>query len=208
MDYLPVNLDSYSKQILPKLHGWCEQEKAERMMRRILKVKPKVVVEIGVFAGRSLFAMGLAVKENGVGQVIGIEPWSIAPCQQGLDSDDPNHKWWSSLDHQAIERSYRKTESELGLGDTIRIINAPSDKARGALGDIEIDFLHIDGNHSEDVSCYDVENYLPLVRTGGEIWFDDVNWDSTRKAQEMLKSQCDEVYRSETYGIFKKRKAE
>jgi predicted O-methyltransferase YrrM len=49
-----------------------------------------------------------------------------------------------------------------------------------------IDILHLDGNHSAEASTRDVENYLPRLRRGGYLWFDDVNWPSTFAAQALV----------------------
>ncbi len=53
--------------------------------------------------------------------------------------------------------------------------------------------LHIDGNHSEEVSCADVNLWLPLVVKGGHIWMDDIHWESTKKAQAILSNACDKL---------------
>jgi len=53
----------------------------------------------------------------------------------------------------------------------------------------EIDILHIDGNHEEESSCKDVELYLPRVKKGGYVWFDDANWHQTQKAINLLQNK-------------------
>jgi len=54
--------------------------------------------------------------------------------------------------------------------------------------DFEIDILHIDGNHEEISSCRDVELYVPKLKTGGYLWFDDANWKETKKAINLIEN--------------------
>lgn len=38
-----------------------------------------------------------------------------------------------------------------------------------------IDILHINGNHTEANALADVQMFLPKLKKGGYLWFDDVN---------------------------------
>ena len=46
--------------------------------------------------------------------------------------------------------------------------------------------MHLDGNHSELLSCRDVELWAPLVAENGYILFDDSSWPTTQAAQQLL----------------------
>jgi hypothetical protein len=52
--------------------------------------------------------------------------------------------------------------------------------------DASIDVLHLDSNHSEEVTCNDVELYSNKIKKGGFWIFNDTDWSSTKKAQGML----------------------
>jgi hypothetical protein len=54
--------------------------------------------------------------------------------------------------------------------------NKPStiDAVRTLLGSRKIDFLFIDGGHTQDVVEADVTNYVPCVRPGGIVAFHDI----------------------------------
>jgi cephalosporin hydroxylase len=56
------------------------------------------------------------------------------------------------------------------------------DEVRRLIGDNEIDFLFLDGDHTYEGIKKDWEMYAPLVRSGGIIAFHDVagNYDSTQ----------------------------
>ena len=39
-----------------------------------------------------------------------------------------------------------------------------------------VDFLHIDGNHGDTASCFDIKKFGAMVRVGGILCFDDIGW--------------------------------
>jgi methyltransferase family protein len=59
----------------------------------------------------------------------------------------------------------------------------------------EIEVLHIDGNHANETSLADVKKWVPLVKHGGWIIFDDINWYEdgifqTAEAVDWLNANC------------------
>src|SRR5271170_6961170 len=76
---------------LPTLDGWATSEKGCTLAALVLANKPKLVVEIGVFAGRSLLPMALALKANGSGKVIGIDPYD---SQESAKDEFPDSAVW------------------------------------------------------------------------------------------------------------------
>ena len=71
------------------------------------------------------------------------------------------------------------------------IMRMNSEQAASSFDEESIDFLHIDGNHSEKLSVQDVTLWLPKVKKGGVICFDDAWWKSTQKAIQLLLLECD-----------------
>ena len=65
-----------------------------------------------------------------------------------------------------------------------------SEEALQHFADESIDILHIDGNHTADVALSDAYMWLPKVKKGGYIWFDDANWPTTAKAGAYLREHC------------------
>jgi hypothetical protein len=62
----------------------------------------------------------------------------------------------------------------------------------------DIDILHIDGNHSDVTSYIDVTKWVPLVKSGGWIIFDDMTWYENGKftnarAVEWLDTHCKKI---------------
>ena len=77
------------------------------------------------------------------------------------------------------------------LEKTCLILKVTSKKAAPLIG--TIDMLHIDGNHEPHVAEQDVRLYLPKVRQGGYIWFNDAQWHTLQPAIDLLSLSCDVV---------------
>jgi predicted O-methyltransferase YrrM len=172
------------------LEGWVTPEQGVHMAELVVEVKPDVIVEIGVFGGRSLIAQALALRDNGKGFIYGIDPWKTEATLEG--ENDENKKWWSTVDMHSIHKGCMEAVWRLNLDKRVRII-------RGASQDVTVifrqketrpDILFIDGNHSEISSCRDVQLYLPLLRPNGFLWLDDATWPSTQMAIGMVEKDC------------------
>jgi len=173
------------------LHGWCTFEKAKAMADLIVNVQPTLSVELGVFGGRSLIAQGLALRTIGGGVVWGIDPWTKEASIDG-EVGEANRDWWSKLDINSIRESAVNSVTQFGLWKWIRIIVARSEHCYELFRNIDI--LHIDGNHSEECSTRDVNLWVPRVRSGGYVWFDDADWPSTKLAISYMDRYCDTVH--------------
>lgn len=195
IDALRYYIDAY----MPTMDGWCCRAKAEALTEVVLKTSPQLCVEIGVYGGRSLIALALAMQHSAIcgdqkpGHIIGIDPWTPEASESGHAENDPNRKWWGALDHSLILQRCEQHIRNQGVVDLVTLVRLTSDAAFKIFGLAKepcIDLLHIDGNHSEKHSYSDVNNYVPLVKPGGVVVFDDTNWNSTARAQELLGKLC------------------
>lgn len=194
-------LELLIKTIVPKMEGWATTEKALAMAELILEVKPSIVVELGVFAGRSLIPQALALKEAGNGRIYGVDPWHVQAALEG-DIGEANAEWWKTapnldLMHQLCVADIWKH----GLDHHAILI-------RGRAHDVEhlfgrIDILHFDQNHSEFSSMRDIQIYYPLVKSGGYIWFDDIDWATTQTALKWLSDRTISVRDVSTCRLFR-----
>lgn len=190
----------------PSLEGWCSNEKALAMARVITDTKPAVCVEIGIFGGRSLIAMATAMKflkQSGhIGHVHGIDPWlknaSIEGTHAAVDQN-----WWGNIDHDAVMLRFYNALSRLELTDVCSFYRTTADRAVGLFD--KIDVLHIDGNHSKEVSCRDVNIYFPKVKVGGFIWFDDVDWPTTKDAWTKVEQYSEKVFTVGGCNLYRKK---
>lgn len=186
---LPQEITTYTRNIMPNMHGWCTPEKAEELARQIISTDARNILEIGVYAGRSLIAMALAAKNTG-GRVIGIDPWEPEASVKGFEHDQANRDWWANCDHFEIFKKCRIYMNNYGARENTVLIPHASQDALPLIAPLSLDLLHIDGNHSEAQSTYDVDHYVPLVKSGGVVVFDDTNWSTTANAQKRLGELC------------------
>jgi predicted O-methyltransferase YrrM len=172
------------------MEGWVTADKGIAIAELVVKHKPEICVEIGVFGGRSLVATALALKENKWGKVYGIDPWKTDDCLEG-DQEQANKDWWAKVDMHDIHKKCMEAIWKLDLDGRVVIIRSKAQHATALFK--RIDFLTIDGNHSETSSCRDVELYCPRLKVGAPVIFDDADWPSTKKAQELILKYCDLV---------------
>lgn len=185
------------------LEGWTTAERGIKMAQLVLDKKPNVIVEIGVFGGRSLIAQAMALRENGHGKIYGIDPWKKELALEG-DSDPENIRWWAAVDLHDIHRKCMEAIWEHRLDSWITVIRSASQDAHHLFSG-GIDILSIDGNHSELASCRDVQMYAPKLNEGASVLMDDCDWSETKKAQHMLLEYCNLVETDGKFGIYQKK---
>ncbi len=173
--------------IINKLNGWCNEDKIIKLYNLIIQNKPLHLVEIGVFGGKSLLSQAFALKDNNNGIIHGIDSWKYNDCINGMTNDDAIN-WWKTLDYEKIYNECMNAIISNHLENYIKLHRTSSEEYSKTIN-YEIDILHIDGNHEEESSCKDVELYLPKVKKGGYIWFDDANWYQTQKAVNLLENK-------------------
>lgn len=192
---------------LPALEGWCSKEKANEFIDLVLQVKPETYVEIGVFGGSSVYPVASALKFLEHGVLIAIDPWDKIECIKYFDPiEDAEHlKWWGNLSINYIYYAYLNMLKKYDLEDYVTTIRSTSETAVEHID--AIDILYIDGNHSEEVSCLDVRLYLPKVRPGGYVWYNDALWKDRQEAIELLMQECEvaKVIEDGNCILFKKR---
>lgn len=173
-----------------RIPGWCCTEKASHIMDLIYETHPEVCVEIGVFSGASAYPAAAALAYLKKGRLYAIDPWNIEECTKGYLEIDENVRWWRESNLEHALKKFNRILSIKRLFPFCRIMRMTSYQASAYFKDESIDILHIDGNHSENMSFADVKMYLPKVKKGGYIWFDDANWNSTKKSVHYLMQFC------------------
>ncbi len=188
---LPKHIESAIREYFPHMDGWTTEERASEMAERMLETNAKVSVDIGVFAGRSTIAMGFAARELGDSIVYGIDPWRVDSAVEG-DDVEANARWWR--ENSNLEHMHQRTMECIWahrLDKWVVILRAPSQYVPQLFP--VIDFLNVDGCHTEVASCRDVSLYLPRLKSGNYLTFDDTDWGSTQKALGIIEECCDMV---------------
>lgn len=181
------------------IRGWCSIDKAKKLIEIVNQIKPSLCVELGVFGGRSLLPIAWASKQNNpASRIIGIDAWEVQACLDGENSK-ANDDWWSNINHTDMMNYTRELMNQHNLN--VDLWKAKSYEVSAKFENDSIDVLHQDSNHSEEVSCREVELYWNKVKHDG-IWiFDDTTWETTKKAQKLLVSKgYSEIYNYESGG--------
>ena len=184
------------------LDGWCPAEKAEALAALVLESKPECIVEIGVFGGRSLVPMALAARTYG-GRVHGIDPWSSEAAVEG-DVGEDNRQWWERIDLEAIHARFVASLGKFGLERTVRVHRSTDVSALPRFADGEIGILHVDGNHSAEVSRRYVEQWGPKIAAGGYLVMDDIDWASQAGTVALIEASYEPVRKEASWAIYRK----
>lgn len=169
-------LESYKN-----LYGWCSEEKSKYLFDLVINTKPNLVVEIGVYRGRSLASFSAASLVHKC-EVIGIDPYNF---------DCLINETYTNKEDLIYSKNLLISEfNRLGLPFTL--IDIPSEFAinHEIFNNKQIDILHIDGSHSESHVCLDVTLWLPKLKVNGILIFDDANYPSIQLAQKIALEKC------------------
>jgi len=167
------------------LHGWCVPGKQVTLANLVLAIDAKLIVEIGVWGGQSLFPLAMAAASKGPCRVIGIDAWKASDSIQG--QGDKDAEWWQNQEqHDVVYLSFMEHRAKLGLDSIISVIRKTSNEVEPP---DNIDLLHIDGNHGPQ-ALIDTVRFAPKVRVGGFCVLDDLDWGggNVGKAAEWLKA--------------------
>lgn len=172
--------------------GWCEQQKAERMVACVASTNTKAHLELGVYCGSSLMPVALAIvklqadKGESV-SITGVDAWNPIACIEGLTpAEDCHRQYWTRINHEGAYQATRKHLDRFGLLEYTKLVKSSSLDYFEQVEEESLDSLHQDGNHTELVSWLEVELYWNKVKHGGWWFLDDTHMDSLKKAQAAL----------------------
>jgi hypothetical protein len=183
-----------AEQLCNPLPGWCKKEKRDALVDSVFMLheelkRPLTIVEIGVFGGSSFGA--LVTAAGYISSVVyGIDPWSVERSTEHM-IDKANLDWWSKIDHG---RMYLDVVDLFASKSSSRVLRMTSAEAAKYIH--VVDLIHIDGNHSEEKSVFDVQTWIPKVTIGGFVWMDDIDWHeagvcTTLAACKLLEAHCE-----------------
>ena len=165
--------------------GWTTPEFAELLVATVFSLRPKVCLEVGVWGGRSLIPVAMALKALDYGMIIGVDPWSAAESVKGQTG--ANREWWDNQAmHDQVRSRFDHALTMFQLHPYVVIERKPSGDVNPP---VSIDFLNIDGNHGE-TATHDVVKFAKRVSPGGMCYLDDIDWDggTVTDASKLLES--------------------
>lgn len=195
--------------IVPRLQGWCTVEKAQWLARRIVEEKYQNVVEIGVFGGRSLVPMAMAMEHlyrvSGVkdGIIDGIDAYrnDVAEAEE---LDPANKGWWKSIDLNSIYKAAQTAVISQRVGAFVNFQLCSSEQGVAKFADESLDLVHVDGSHNEAASTRDVKIWWPKLRPGGIMVMDDTDWKQLVAARSLVASLGKLLHHDEKWEVYQK----
>ena len=173
---------------VPKLLGWREPHKVEKIIEFLRETKPKMCVEIGAFGGAMTYPIASTLHFLKEGTLYAIDAWDVSTAIEGLNNEK-NIDWWKKVNMEAMLQQCTKLLSDKQLTDC-KLIHKRSQDAVSSFSDESIDFLFIDGSTSRKGSLEDATLYLPKVKKGGYIWLNRADMDNKNKTIAFLMKNC------------------
>jgi hypothetical protein len=182
---LPAELERTIRAVVPALDGWCTARKGCYMAEFILGTEATTLVELGAYGGRGTVAMALACRHRKKGVVYGVDTWDVKSSLDG-DVDPEDAAFWQKVDLERVYQRFLTALLDLNLTHYAVPLRMSSAQAARMFDGAAVDVLHQDSNHSEKVTCAEVEIWWPLVRSRGYWFVDDIHLPTTGKAYAML----------------------
>lgn len=186
-----------------KMEGWCTPEKAFVLIDLVMQHKPNLSCELGIFGGKSILALGLAIKQERCGTIIGIDPWEVGPALEG-EVGKENAEWWAKLDMEKIYTFFINVMVKNELTNECRWIRTTAERGVRLFDNETVNLLHQDSNHSELVSCRQVELWRPKMAKDSLWILDDSDWETQSKAVELIQKSGFRIHiQKPTFTVFK-----
>jgi Methyltransferase domain len=161
--------------------GWCWREKADLIMRVASRPEVMQAVEIGVFGGRSLLPLCLAVCRRG-GVVWGFDIYQ--PHKMTTKADE---EFWRDLPYSKIQTDARALLRRYGFSEFV-IVAESSAQASKRFENDTIQYVHIDGSHRTWDAVEDIILWTRRLTPGGFLLIDDTDWPQLQLALELLRN--------------------
>jgi hypothetical protein len=190
-----------------RTYGQCDVTKLEALCALARVTPPGDVVELGVFYGRSAYALARLAHAHGLGSTVCVDSWGRARITDQGAAAGVLNATQSAYDQEHVFEEFLALASEVPNMSYIReeaVDAARSYQAAGRRGLLTVpelrevsltgavSLLHVDANHRYDQVRRDVDAWEPLVMPGGWIVFDDYQWafgdGPTRVGDELLET--------------------
>lgn len=166
--------------------GWFLPQEAEAYRREAMRVRQGLVVEVGVYLGRSLSSVAAICRAN-ANRLVAIDHWVGCP-----ELKEPENGVY-------LLDKFRDNMQWLGLWDAIEVMDSDSTAAADRFADQSVDLLFLDATHSKDAVLRDVRAWWPKIKTGGVLLGHDYNpqaWPGVVEAVHLLFGQPDQTQAS------------
>lgn len=140
-----------------------------------------LLIEVGSFRGKSLCSIAETIKRKQL-QVISIDPFGKVPNPNYVEPEVENR-------NEGMLSDFYNNIDEFGIVSRVNtIVKLSTDGAREIENSsLRPDMVFIDGDHSYEAVCADIDAWWPLIKEGGIIAFHDYchngfQWPGVHKA--------------------------
>ncbi|HYH79684.1 MAG TPA: class I SAM-dependent methyltransferase [Longimicrobium sp.] len=128
-----------------------------------------VVVEVGVFLGRSLVFLAQAMKAARKDlRLFAVDTFVGSPS-------DPAVLHHVSAHGGSLRAAFERNLAAAGVADAVTVLAESSTRAAREFADGGVDLVFLDGDHAEDAVAADLLAWLPKVRPGGTLAGHDID---------------------------------
>lgn len=160
----------------PDEQGWNSHH--AYLSEEVIRLKPSVIVEVGVWKGGSSIHMAKTLKEQNIsGVLISVDTW--LGSWDHWESDE----WFGHLNvRNGYPSIFQTFASNVRANDVVnQIVPLPIDSINAAhviksFG-ITPNLIHIDGGHDYHAVMADLETWWPILAPGGTLIGDDYHDD-------------------------------
>lgn len=149
------------------------------LIKQVQRYGFKYGAEIGVLRGKTLFA---TLDECPDLHMYGVDKWTHNPDRDDENAENYRHFDMAQLRSQVMQKA-------LTYGTRCTILNGDSVDMAKYVTDGALDFVFLDGDHTEAGLERDMRAWVPKVRTGGLITGHDWSWPTVRRVLYRLAPQ-------------------
>lgn len=163
------------EQRLAQVHGQILPEQGLVLAELAAEVRgDKIIVEVGAYKGKSSCYLAAGAKAGRGALVYSIDLWELAPWPEYADPE--------------VHIAWRDNVGHLGLaGQAVPVQSDATEAAQEITSGIGL--LFVDGDHSFEYACRDIETWAPRVDADGAMVFHDGDtdeWGVARAIREKL----------------------
>lgn len=152
--------------------GFMPDDEGAALRAAAAEARPGTWLEIGTYCGKSTVLLGSVAQARGA-QLVTVDH------HHGSEENQPGWEWHdSSLVDPSTGRldtlpSLRRALAAADLDDVVTVVVASTQQVAAWWGS-PLDFLFLDGNHTEPVAQHDYGAFAPHLVTGGLLAVHDV----------------------------------
>lgn len=187
VDIRRATLASYERPTLNPTHnGHCIDMIAASLVElRDRREGPIDYLEIGTFMGASMVTVGTLLHALGAaGRLVSIDPY----FEEGYRETPPGGAG-TGLKMSTPETMRRAMEYYRAAGLSVEVVRETGARALFdlAAGEARFAFVYIDGKHEQFAPMSDLALALRVLKPGGHVMLDDVNWPDVRPLYDLCR---------------------